>query len=95
MNYLGGRPYLSHLLFFRMAKEPQAQKWEKFFNGVTGGEIFLDPLRRYLRHLQQDSELAGAFKNVIKENPETAAKLQALATAHKAKFFTRKRPKKK
>ncbi len=33
-------------------------------------------------------------KNVIKDHPEVAAKLKAIADAHNAKFF-KKRPKKK
>ncbi len=64
-TYLGGRPYLTHLLFYRMAKAPD--QWERFFDGATGGGIFLKHLKRYLKQFQKDSGLAEAFKQVIRQ----------------------------
>ncbi len=83
MRYLGGRPYLTHLLFYRMAKEPR--HCQLFFDGAKGGQIFLKHLKRYLKQFQKDTGLAQAFKNVIQEkgcqNEMMAERLEAAGLA--------------
>jgi hypothetical protein len=63
MEYLGGRPYLVHLLLFEMALHPESQ--EKLFDVQTaGGGVFLKHLERYLVQFQQEPELGAAMKRV-------------------------------
>ncbi len=64
MAYVGGRPYLVHLLLYNIALSPD--KTAQFFNADTaGGGIFTQYLNRYLKKFQQKPELAGAMKRVI------------------------------
>jgi len=64
MAYVGGRPYLVHLLLYNMALFPD--KTAQFFNADTaGGGIFTQYLNRYLKKFQKAPELAGAMKRII------------------------------
>lgn len=64
MDYLGGRPYLVHLLLYNMAIS--IQRWELFFNADTAGNgIFSEHLNTYLTAFQKDPRLAETMKRVI------------------------------
>ena len=74
MDYVGGRPYLVHLLFYQMvrrraggASAPGWQDgWRKLFDARTAGDgVFRDHLHRFLFHFQREAALAAAMKRVI------------------------------
>lgn len=65
MNYVGGRPYLVHLLLYHMARKEQSA-WADFFNSRTaGGGIFKSHLKRYAVQFQKEKDLAEAMRRVI------------------------------
>jgi hypothetical protein len=64
MEYLGGRPYLIHLLFYNMALHPDSQK-QLFDAETAGGSVFLAHLQHYHKQFQQEPELRVAMKRVI------------------------------
>ena len=66
MDYLGGRPYLVHLLLYHMALYPDAPaRW--FDARSAGGGVFREHLQRYLGQLQHEPALAAAMQGVIAE----------------------------
>jgi hypothetical protein len=80
MEYLGGRPYLVHLLLYNMALHPESQ--EQLFDAETaGGGVFLNHLEHYVEQFQHESELLAAMKRVIAgkgcEDVKTANRLEA------------------
>jgi hypothetical protein len=64
MRYLGGLPYLTHLLLYHWAHQPERRT--QFFDASSaGGGLFKDHLHRYLFRFQQDEALAAAMRRVI------------------------------
>lgn len=64
LSYVGGRPYLSHCLFYHWVKNPYGI--DELFNAETaGGGVFKDHLHRYLLHFQQNDILANAMREII------------------------------
>ncbi|MCP4687796.1 MAG: AAA family ATPase, partial [Desulfobacterales bacterium] len=66
IGYIGGRPYLTHLLLYHWALSP-SEKDRLFDVSTAGGGVFLGHLRRYLIFFQEDRDLAEAMKAVIRE----------------------------
>jgi hypothetical protein len=64
MDYVGGRPYLVHLLLYHLAMRPNSQE-HLFDVRSAGGGIFLDHLKRYQAQFQQAHGLSAAMKRVI------------------------------
>lgn len=63
-HYVGGRPYLTHLLLFHIGKNPGLR--EDFYDASMAGKgIFRDHLNRYLLHFQRQPDLARAMKEVV------------------------------
>jgi hypothetical protein len=64
MDYLGGHPYLVHLLLYHLVRNPMFS--DQHFNANTaGGGIFKEHLYRYMTEFESDKELADAMKKVI------------------------------
>lgn len=65
LEYLGGHPYLSHLLFSHMARRPDDAA--RLFDPLTaGGGVFRDHLQRFLLHFEREPELAEAMRRVTR-----------------------------
>jgi hypothetical protein len=65
LEYVGGHPYLVHLLMYHLFPEPYPSK-EELFNAETAGSgIFRDYLHRYLIKFQEEPELARAMMSII------------------------------
>lgn len=63
--YLGGRPYLVHLLLYRMKRRDPAD-WERLFHAQSaGGGVFLEHLGKYQKKFGEEPELARAMKRII------------------------------
>lgn len=63
-EYVGGRPYLTHLLLFNIGKKPELR--EDFYDAATAGKgIFRDHLSRYFLHFQREPNLATTMKDVV------------------------------
>jgi hypothetical protein len=74
MEYVGGRPYLVHLMFYHMARNPEARA--KLFDSHVGSHgIFRDHLHSYLVQFQRKKALAEAMKEIIKGHGCEDAKL--------------------
>ncbi len=67
MNYVGGRPYLVHLLLHHLTLEP-ARENDFFDAGTAGSGIFRPHIDRYLVKLQEQPDLALAMKSVLAGN---------------------------
>ncbi|MCP4698783.1 MAG: toll/interleukin-1 receptor domain-containing protein [Gammaproteobacteria bacterium] len=63
-EYVGGHPYLVHLLLYQLALEPGSGS-SLFDVRTASRKIFRDHLHRYLIHFQQETELANTMKSVI------------------------------
>ncbi len=64
MEYVGGQPYLVHLLLYHLTHHPESVK--QLFDARTAGDgVFRDHLQRYLMQFQQEKDLAEAMKNII------------------------------
>jgi hypothetical protein len=64
MTYLGGRPYLVHLLLHHLVRKPECE--ERLFHADSaGGGVFKAHLDRYLVKFQDQRDLAIAMKQVI------------------------------
>ncbi len=64
MDYVGGRPYLVHLLLYQLARNPGTH--DQLFDAQTaGGGVFQRHLHPYLSLFQQQPELAKAMADVI------------------------------
>jgi serine/threonine-protein kinase len=74
MDYVGGRPYLVHLLFYHMVRNPRANS-NLVDTNVSSRSIFRDHLHSYLVQFQRQKSLASAMKNIIKGNGCEDAKL--------------------
>ena len=62
-DYVGGRPYLTHLLLFNIGKKPESR--EDFYDVSSAGKgIFRNHLHRYLFQFQKEPDLAHAMKDV-------------------------------
>jgi hypothetical protein len=76
MRYLGGRPYLVHLLFYKWVRNPADQ--EKLFDAQTAGNgVFKDHLHRYLMHFQKEPKMAEIMKAIIAGKGCTDLKMAA------------------
>ena len=64
MDYVGGRPYLVHLLLFNLARHPQVRA-QIFNTEIASKYIFRDHLSRYLIGFQQQKSLATEMKRII------------------------------
>lgn len=76
MIYVGGRPYLVHLLLYHFA-EASVARAQIFDARSAGGGIFRDHLRRYLIQFQHETALADAMKSVIAGQGSIEARLEA------------------
>jgi hypothetical protein len=64
MRYLGGHPYLVHLLLYRLVHHPQA--WDVLFDTERAAStVFRDHLHRYLFQFHQEDVLAEAMKSFL------------------------------
>ena len=63
-HYVGGHPYLTHLLVYHLAHRPEARK-ELLDSESAGGGIFREHLHRFLIQLQKEERLARSFKDVL------------------------------
>jgi hypothetical protein len=64
MAYVGGRPYLVHLLLHRLALAPEREA--ALFDAASAGDgVFKSHLDRYLAGLQANPDLAGAMRQVL------------------------------
>lgn len=87
MDYVGGRPYLVHLLLYHMAVSPDST--ERLFDPRSAGEgVFLTHLERFLRQFQKEPDLAQAMKEVIDghgcEDIKMADRLEAAGLVQRA-----------
>jgi len=87
LAYVGGRPYLVHLLLYHLARDPEAR--DDLFDGATAGHgVFRDHLQRYLIRFEQDSALAEAMRQLLAEKPvaiKLAERLEAAGLAYQGK----------
>lgn len=68
LAYVGGRPYLVHLLLYHLGRDLQALV--DLFDRTTAGQgVFRDHLHRYLIHFEQDSALAEAMRQLLSRQP--------------------------
>jgi hypothetical protein len=74
MEFVGGRPYLVHLIFYHLVRNPNAHA-NLFDTTVTSRGIFRDHLHSYLVQFQRQKSLAEAMKEIIKGNGCEDAKL--------------------
>jgi hypothetical protein len=64
MEFVGGRPYLVHLMFYNMVRHPEAHA--NFFDtNFTSRNIFRDHLHSYLVQFQRQKLLANAMLKII------------------------------
>ncbi len=80
MRYTGGKPYLTHLLFYHWVRKPD--DLEKLFDAeIAGRAVFKNHLHRYLIHFQQEPDLAEPMRKIIDgkgcKDLKTAARLEA------------------
>jgi hypothetical protein len=84
LHYLGGLPYLTHLLLYHWMREPQRQA-EFFDPAQAAAGIFREHLERFLRQFQQEPELAEAMRQVAagsgRADSKLADRLQAAGLA--------------
>ena len=65
MQYLGGRPYLVHLLFYEMARYPDKDTERLFDSESAGNGLFQGYLERYQVHFEKEPKLSHAMKDII------------------------------
>jgi len=80
VEYLGGQPYLVHLLLYHLARRPDAQQSLLETTQASAG-IFKEHLERYWFQFQRDHELADAMRYILHglscENIKLANRLEA------------------
>jgi hypothetical protein len=86
MDYVGGRPYLVHLMLYHLTRRPQIR--EQIFNTeIASKSIFRDHLSRYLIGFQQQPSLAAEMKRIIEgrgsENDTLSERLEAAGLVHR------------
>jgi hypothetical protein len=64
VDYVGGRPFLVHLLLYHLAINPQQQE-QLFDVRSAGGGVFLEHLKRHQVKFREKPELREAMKHVI------------------------------
>ena len=74
MEFVGGRPYLVHLIFYHMVRNPKAHA-NLFDTTFTSRGIFRDHLHSYLVQFQRQKPLAEAMTEIIQGNHCENAKL--------------------
>ena len=63
-EYVGGQPYLTHLLLFNIGKSPESR--EDFYRAETAGNgVFRQHLSRFLFQFQREPVLATTMKAVV------------------------------
>ena len=67
MEFVGGRPYLVHLIFYDMVRNPKTRA-NLFDTKLTSRGIFRDHLHSYLVQFQRQKSLTDAMKEIIKGN---------------------------
>ena len=76
MRYLGGRPYLVHLLFYHWVRKPSEH--EKLFDAKTAGNgIFKTHLHHYLMHFDKEPEMAAQMQAIIAGKACIGLKMEA------------------
>ncbi|WP_133511930.1 AAA-like domain-containing protein [Candidatus Thiosymbion oneisti] len=87
VTYVGGRPYLVHLLLYHLAREPGTRG--DLFDGASAGHgIFRDHLHYYLIHLEQEDALAEAMGELLADHQvaiRLAKHLEAAGLAYQDK----------
>jgi len=63
-EFVGGRPYLVHLMFYNLVRKPLARS-DLFSTAFNSRGIFRDHLHSYLVHFQREKPLASAMKSII------------------------------
>ncbi len=64
LEYVGGRPYLTHLLLYNIGKISDSR--ESIYDAIKAGQsIFRSHLQRYLFHFQIEPGLTEAMKEVV------------------------------
>lgn len=64
MDYVGGHPYLVHLMFYHLVRNPVFS--DRLFDAQSaGGGIFQEHLHRYLIEFQRNSAMAKGMKRII------------------------------
>lgn len=64
MNYVGGRPFLVHTLFYHLVRNPDA--YEQLFDvWLAGRKIFREHLEFYLAQFQREKSLKEMMINVL------------------------------
>ncbi len=61
IKYVGGRPYLVHLILYHMTKDPAS--CDQLFD--INNKIFRDHLNRFLIHFQKEKKLGETMRDVI------------------------------
>ncbi len=64
MAMVGGHPFLVQLAFYRIGRQEVTLE-QLLLSSPTESGIYIDHLRRHLVNLQQNRELAAAFKKVV------------------------------
>ncbi len=86
MDYVGGRPYLVHLILYHFARKPDARK-EIFDTEISSKGIFKDHLHTYLVHFRGNKPLAKAMLGVIAgqsgDDPRLLERLEAAGLIRK------------
>ena len=72
--YLGGKPYLVHLLLYHIAQQKTLR--EMLYDGTSAGQgIFREHLSRFQTYFEEHRELADAMRKVLRQ--ETISNRQA------------------
>lgn len=80
LDYVGGHPYLAHLVLYHLAEHPDAQT-DLFITAKTSHTLFKDHLQRFLLQFQQDRDMADAMRDLLNglscDNLKTVNRLEA------------------
>ena len=64
MNYVGGHPYLTHVLVYNLAQDPASR--DRLFDAEkAGGGVFREHLHRFLIRFQKEDALTQAMRRII------------------------------
>jgi len=64
VDYLGGQPYLTHLLIYHLVRQDRPR--EQLFDARTaGGGVFREHVHRYLFQFQKEEDLADAMRSIV------------------------------
>jgi hypothetical protein len=86
-NYVGGHPYLVHLLLFNLSMEQRPKK--EPFDISFDERIFLDHLHRFLLRLKTNKRLSMEMKKIVYggvcQDPESIYQLEAVGLVRRDK----------